>query len=268
MMRVLFQNGLGFGAVHSHCTDTLSIMSLFNSPLSAAKADQLIAVLGIEKNSRILDAGCGTGEFLIRAVNASGGTGLGIDIDQKSIDLAQENASKHNGGGTTEFRVGDIQDPSLGDLEFDIAICMGSTHAFGSGVEGYPNALFALSRLLRPGGLMLIGEGYWKQPPAAEYLKFLGEPAGVYRDHFENITLAEAHGFLPMYAAVSSDDEWDHFEWSHYRRAIQRAEACVDAADTAKGLERSIAWRNGYLRWGRTTMGFGLYLFRTPTKAD
>lgn len=243
-------------------------MSQFNSPLSAAKAEQLIAILGMTENSRILDAGCGTGEFLIRAVNASGGAGLGIDIDQKSIDLAQEGASQCNCRGTTEFRVGDIQDLSLGDQEFDVAICMGSTHAFGSGAEGYPNAILGLSQLVRPGGLMLIGEGYWKQPPATEYLQFLGDPAGVYHDHVENIALGEARGFLPLYAAVSSDDEWDHFEWSHYKRAIERAEACVDASDTAKGLERSIAWRNGYLRWGRTTMGFGFYLFRTPAKAD
>lgn len=91
---------------------------------------------------------------------------------------------------------------------------MGSTHAFGDGAEGYPNAIRTLNKTLRSGRMMLFGEGYWKQPPAAEYLKFLGEPAGVYRDHIEIIALAEECGFMPMYAAVSSDDEWDHFEWS------------------------------------------------------
>ena len=248
--------------------DTIRTMSLFNCPLSAAKADQLIAILGLAENSRVFDAGCGTGEFLIRAVDASGGIGLGIDLDQKSIDLAQENASQRIDRGTCEFRLGDMQNPAIDDLKFDVAICIGSTHAFGIGAQAYPNALSALSKFLRPGGLMLIGEGYWKQPPAAEYLQFLGEPAGVYRDHAENIAFAEARGFLPVYAAVSSDDEWDQFEWSHYYRAVQRAEACVDASDIAKGLERSIAWRNGYLNWGRTTMGFGFYMFRTPAKTD
>ena len=243
-------------------------MSLFNSPLSVAKADQLIAVLGIKEKSRILDAGCGSGEFLIRAIDASGATGLGIDIDQKSIDLAQQHASRRIEKGTFEFRVGDMQEPSIGNMKFDLGICIGSTHAFGNGAEAYPNTLRALSQFVRPGGLMLIGEGYWKQPPVAEYLEFLGEPSGVYHDHAENIALAERAGFLPLCAAVSSDDEWDHFEWSHFMRATQRAEACVDSSGQAEGFKRSIAWRNAYLRWGRTTMGFGFYIFRTPAKAD
>lgn len=239
-------------------------MSLFNSPLSAAKADQLIAVLGLSEKSRILDAGCGNGEFLIRAVKASGATGLGIDLDQKLIDLARENASQRNTTGHCEFRQSDMQSQELGNQKYDIALCIGSTHAFGSGAEAYPNAINALGQLLRPGGLMLIGEGYWKQPPSAEYLQFLGEPTGIYHDHAANIACAEARGLLPLYAAVSSDDEWDHFEWSHYQRAIQRAEANADASAAAEGIKQAIAWRNAYLRWGRSTMGFGFYLFRTP----
>lgn len=243
-------------------------MSLFNSPLSAAKADQLISVLGLSENSRILDAGCGTGEFLIRAVQTSNATGLGIDLDQKLIDIARKNASHLVITGHCEFRQGDMQNQEFGNLKYDVALCIGSTHAFGSGAEAYPNAINALGQLLRPGGLMLLGEGYWKQPPSAEYLEFLGEPTGIYHDHAENIAFAEARGFLPLYAAVSSDDEWDHFEWSHYQRAIQRAEANTDASQAAEGIKQAIAWRNAYFRWGRSTMGFGFYLFRMPAKAN
>jgi len=29
-------------------------------------------------------------------------------------------------------------------------------------------------------------------------------------------------------------------------------------------LERIRRWRDGYLRWGRDTLGFGLYLFYRP----
>ena len=29
-------------------------------------------------------------------------------------------------------------------------------------------------------------------------------------------------------------------------------------------LERSRKWRDAYLRWGRDTLGFGVYLFARP----
>lgn len=89
-------------------------------------------------------------------------------------------------------------------------MCIGSTHAFGTGDTAYPNTLRELSRLVRPGGHLLIGEGYWKQPPAPDYLKLIGEPAVIYRDHAGNISFAEQHSLVTLYAAVSNNDEWDH----------------------------------------------------------
>ena len=87
---------------------------------------------------------------------------------------------------------------------------------------------------------------------------------GIHRDHAGNIAFAEQRGLIPLYATVSSDDEWDHFEWSHLLKILREAEA--DPGDTALAarLTRSREWRDGYLRWGRSTMGFGLYLFHVP----
>ncbi len=120
-------------------------------------------------------------------------------------------------------------------------------------------------RLVAPGGLILVGEPYWQQPPAPEYLSLLGEPVGVYRDHVENVLFAERKGLVPVYASVSSDDEWADFEWAHWRRH-QDATRGADTARAREELERSRRWRDGYLRWGRSTMGFGFYVFRKPLK--
>ena len=121
------------------------------------------------------------------------------------------------------------------------------------------------SRLVRPGGQILIGEGFWAQPPAPEYLALLGDNPGIEKTHHENITSAEELGLIPLYAARSSPDEWDHFEWSH-RLTIERAAAArPDDPALQKRVAASRRWREGYLRWGHTTMGFGFYLFATPT---
>jgi hypothetical protein len=111
---------------------------------------------------------------------------------------------------------------------------------------------------------VLIGESYWKQEPSPEYLKLLGEPVGIYRNHAENIFFAEQRGLVSLYATVGSDEEWDDFEWRHHIRIRCEAETNPNDLTLTAKLNRAIVWRDGYLRWGRSTMGFGLYLFRVP----
>jgi ubiquinone/menaquinone biosynthesis C-methylase UbiE len=242
-------------------------MLLFNNPISSEKADRLISVLGVPANACALDAGCGLGEFLIRVVELTGANGIGIDSDSACIHSARENAAGRITEESYEFREGDIQLEPLESNSFDLVICIGSTHAFGAGEAAYPNTIQSLSRIVRPGGLILVGEGYWKQPPDPEYLELIGEPVGVYRNHAENISFAEQHGLVPLYATVSNDDEWDDFEWSHKMNIERQATLQPDDPSTIEKLKRSREWRNGYLRWGRSTMGFGFYLFVKPPTA-
>lgn len=236
---------------------------LFNNPISSRKADQIISVLDLSTDDHVLDVGCGTGEMLIRIIENASTTGHGIDIDPKSISAAQANAAGRI-SQECEFRVADIRDESLEEESFSLAMCIGATHAFDAGRHAYPATIEQLSRLVRPGGSLLIGEGYWKQPPEDEYLKLIGDPVGIYRSHQENITLGEQHGLITLYAIVSSEDEWDHFEWSHAIRIERQAAAAQDDPETTAKLQRSREWRRGYLRWGRSTMGFGFYLFQKP----
>ena len=233
----------------------------FNSPLSEEKADRLIGLLDLPENARVLDAGCGSGEFLLRVVASHGALGLGIDHDAGCIAEARQKVRGRVPPGTCEFLESDVRAESFEDGWFHLAICIGATHAFGSGDEAYAGTLAALSRLVPAGGLVLIGEGYWERRPEPEYLRLIGEPVGIYRTHAENVHLAEKGGLTPLYAAVSSVDEWDHFEWSHRMNIERQAALHRDDPAWQDRLARSREWRNGYLRWGRSTMGFGFYLF-------
>lgn len=236
----------------------------FNNPLSSEKADRLVQLLQLGPGSRTLDAGCGTGEFLLRVVAHHGGHGVGVDRDPKCIDAARQSAAARGPASRCEFHAADAAEFEDARGAFDLGICIGSTHAFGAGDAAYPNTIRRMQELVRPGGWVLLGEGYWKQEPAPEYLALIGDPVGIYRDHAANISFAEARGWIPIYAAVSSEDDWDHFEWSHQMKVRREAGALPDAAARETKLARSREWRDGYLRWGRSTMGFGLYLFRVP----
>ena len=236
---------------------------LFNVPLSPPKADQLIDVLNLSAVDRVLDVGCGSGEFLIRLVEATGVSAVGIDINPDLITQAQQKAAERVPNGAIEFRTADVAD-GLPGPPFDTALCLGSTHAFAMGQDAYPEALIGLQKAVRPGGQILIGEGYWKQHPDHDYVEFIGDPVGIYHSHAENVEFAEKQGLVPLYAITANQDEWDHFEWSHHLEIERGAKGRREEPAVMEALERSRSWRKGYLRWGRDTMGFGYYLFGTP----
>lgn len=55
---------------------------VFCSPLSSAKADQLVALLDLPKPARVLDVGCGKAELLLRIIARYGAVGVGVDLLQ------------------------------------------------------------------------------------------------------------------------------------------------------------------------------------------
>lgn len=235
---------------------------LFNSPISREKADHLVNMLELPARAKVVEAGCGSGVLLTSILEKYDAFGLGIDLDPALVHAAQEHASSVLTAQQFEFKVGDIQQEKLEENSFDLALCMGSSHAYGMGESAYRNTLTEMGSALKPGGLLLIGEGYWQKAPTAKYLEFIGDPVGIYRDFCGNITLARELGFDPVYAAASTLDEWDDFEWSHKRKHLKQLELHPDDEQVKRRLARTDHWIEGYLKWGRGTMGFGLYLFR------
>lgn len=72
---------------------------------------------------RVLDAGCGTGALALEAARR-GAQVTAIDLSPKLVGLAAERAGGDYGAGHVDFRVGDMQDPGLG--EFDHVVAMDS----------------------------------------------------------------------------------------------------------------------------------------------
>ncbi|WP_027251007.1 SAM-dependent methyltransferase [Photobacterium halotolerans] len=233
---------------------------LFNSPLSLEKAHRLIDLLSLHTDSHVIDIGCGEGEFLLRLASATGAHCLGLDISETCIAAANAKAEALGLADRVTFEVADANDYPF-STQYDVAICMGSTHAFGEGDAGYPAALTQMQQWLKPHGQLLIGEAYWKQPPAQAYLDFIGEPIGIYYDHQGNMLVAESHGLATVYAATSNQDEWDHFEGC-FRLKAERAVMVNPEDDKARQKRDAVReWNAHYHQFGRDTMGFGFYLF-------
>jgi cyclopropane fatty-acyl-phospholipid synthase-like methyltransferase len=232
--------------------------------MSEAKADLIINILNVKSTGKVIDIGCGDGEFLTRVHKKSGAECMGLDIDPSCITLAEKKLGHQGSAENLSFRLADIQDTHLEINIYELAICIGSTHAFGQGEVAYSNALMHMSKLVKPKGLILVGEGYWKKKPAKEYLDFIGDPVGVYNSHEKNIQLAESLGLIVLYAAISNQDEWDHVEWCFKMKAQRAVIAEPDNEKARKKLNGVQQWNKYYRKFGRTTMGFGFYLFMKP----
>ena len=114
------------------------------------------------------------------------------------------------------------------------------------------------------GGYILIGEGYWRTRAHPDYLAVLGAEHAQFLDHRGNVQAGIAAGLIPMHAATANLDEWDEYEWKYCRSIERYAREQPEDPDVPAMLERIRKWRDGYMRWGRDTLGFAVYLFYRP----
>jgi cyclopropane fatty-acyl-phospholipid synthase-like methyltransferase len=230
------------------------------NPLDPAVLDQVIDLLDLAPGRRVLDIGCGKGSLLVRIAECYGASGTGVDIN--AAFLAEGRAAAARRGVASRVALLELEASRLAaePASFDVGVCVGSTHAFGS----YRTTLRELTRLVRPGGSVLIGEGYWRREPDPEHLLRLEAMADEMTTHEGNLAAGTEQGLAPRGAWVSSDRDWDGYEDLYARTVETYVATHPEDPDNAAMRERIRRWRETYLRWGRDTLGFGLYLFQRP----
>ena len=216
-------------------------LRLYN-PLAEADIEEAICLLALEPGARVLDVACGTAEVLRRIAQRWEVEATGYDSDAELIERAR----------TPSLNLLTAEEPPAGP--FDLAVCIASSHALG----GFPDALARLRELVRPGGQVLLGEGYWRSQPTPEYLDALG---GATEDELSDygglFDAAEAAGLTPLWSCVASERDWDRYEWTQVLNAERHGgKQLLERADAAR--------RRLSMSGGRETLGFALVLLRRP----
>ena len=134
---------------------------------------------------------------------------------------------------------------------FDVVACIGSMHAV-------PDGFASLVACGRPGGFLLIGDGFWQRRPSAAFLEALG---GATEDELPTLDGLLSRGSAE-YLAVTSEEEWDRYEWTLIGNAFAHVAAHPEADDVRAYAERARARVS--LPDGRGTIGFALVLYRLP----
>lgn len=114
----------------------LKDMSLFLAPIEGELARR--------PKVRFLDAGCGTGHYLVGVAKRHPEWECsGLDLSQASLDVAQELAALH--GTTVTVRRGSYLDPLPFDQKFDVISALGTVHHCADPVAAMRNLHGALA---------------------------------------------------------------------------------------------------------------------------
>ena len=231
-------------------------------PVSRAAVDAALDRLDLPPGARVLDVGCGKGEVLLRLVERRPDVrGVGIDLDESFLAEARAAAERRVPGGDVTFRQVDgrtLSDPA-GSL--DALIVVGASHALG----GLEATLATAAHLLRPTGGLLLGEGYWRREPAADYLAALGATSDELSPLEGLLDVVRAAGFGVRHRAESSPEDWDRYERAWAENGLRWAADHPDDPDHDDLVRFIRAGRRRYEELGgRETLAFVLLVLEAP----
>ncbi len=230
----------------------------FNAPLSDRRADSLATRLAAAHPADVLDVGCGWGELLLRVLDrAPGARGLGADTDERLLLRARSAATGRGLAERVEFVA--VPGAELTGAA-DLVLCVGSSHALD---EALQPALAGLRRLVRPGGRLLLGEGFWSEHGPVDRGLVWDDVLGL-PDLAGLVERAVGAGFRPLFVETANTDEWDAFEsgfladseeWLLHHAADPGAAALRAEAD-----DHRTRWLRGY----RNGLGFCFLTLGVP----
>jgi SAM-dependent methyltransferase len=229
------------------------------NPISDEKVGLLVGLLQLPADARVVDIACGKGEFLLRLAEAYGVRGVGVDISPFYLAEAERRRRARVLEAAIDFiQLDGAEFKPDEQRSFTVASCIGASWIFG----GHEATLDALLGMVEPGGWVIAGEPYWLREPPEEYLRASGLAREDLRSHAENAESGERRGLDLVHTFASSKDDWDRYEGLQWQATSEYARAHPGDPDLPELLERVAKQKASYLRWGRETVGWAIYVFR------
>lgn len=154
-----------------------------------AETECAMELMRPEKGMRILDVGCGTGNFSLKLARL-GCHVTGIDLSEKMLAEAQEKARQEK--LSLDFFLMNGEEMSFGDETFDGVVSM-AAFEFMKDRAGAVDEMF---RVLKRGAFLLLGTINRDSPWGEMYLRAGAEPGSLF-SHARLLTMEELQSFRP-----------------------------------------------------------------------
>ncbi|WP_307834342.1 methyltransferase domain-containing protein [Paractinoplanes lichenicola] len=230
-----------------------------HNPIDEVKLALLGRVLRLRPGMTMLDLACGTGEMLCTWSREHGISGTGVDISTVFVEQARERAAELGVAESVNFVHGDAAG-FVSAEPVDVAACIGATW-IGDGLDG---TVELLERSLRPGGLLLIGEPFWREDPPDE-AAVRGSHAAKKDDFTDLPGLVASFGRLGwdlVEMVLADPDSWDRYtaaQWLTVRTWLDENPEDELAADFRAELDTAPL---NYVRYQRRYLGWGVFALK------
>jgi ubiquinone/menaquinone biosynthesis C-methylase UbiE len=138
--------------------------------------EALIKLCHIDRDSYVLDVGCGVGMTPCLLAKKVGCRVVGVDISPRMVERSRERAQRERVADKVEFRVADAQQLPFEARVFD-AVLTESVTAFP---EDKQKAVNEYARVIRRGGYAGLNETVWlKVPPPPDVIAWAAQDLGA-----------------------------------------------------------------------------------------
>jgi SAM-dependent methyltransferase len=225
-----------------------------HNPLTSEKLATLGQALRLAPGTRVLDLACGSGELLCTWARDHRVTGTGVDLSPVFLAGARARAAELGVDGLVGFVHADASGYVAAEPA-GVAACIGATW-IGDGV---PGTVELLRRSLAPGGIILIGEPYWRRDPPDQATAEACHGRG--RDGWLSLPgLVERFGEIGcdlVEMVLADPGSWDRYvapQWMNTRLWLDENPGDELAGELREELHTAplqyVTYRREYLGWG------------------